>query len=90
MHTHNRQLLGKSGNADKASSAVAPVGPVLRFPDGGCVLIVREVQELSQEPGFCLISKPSLPSLQGDLAGPSLPFACPEAKGESHFLAPRP
>lgn len=67
---------------------------MLRFPDGGLLHVVREVQELPQEPCFCLISEasrgksPSLsPSPRGSCC--SFSFHClPWSKGEDAFLSP--
>lgn len=78
IHINIGQLLAKLRNADEDCSVVAPVGPVLRFPDGGLLYVVREVQELPQEPRFCLISKPSggkCPSLSPSPRGSCCSFS---------------
>lgn len=68
----------------------------VRFPNGGLFCVVRDVQELPQEPCFYLISKSSRgnsPSLPSSPRGSfySFSFHC-IAKGKTHSLAlwPRP
>lgn len=95
MYINIEQLVAKLRSADEDSSVVSPVGSMLRFPGGGLLHVVREVQELPQEPCFCLSSESSggkNPSLSPSLGGSCcfFSFRClPRSKGESSFPSPR-
>lgn len=95
VYINIKQLLAKLRSADEGGSVVASVGPKLRFPGGGLLHVVREVQELPQEPCFCLIFESSggkAPSFSPSLGGSCsfFSFRClPWSKGENSFPSPR-
>lgn len=95
VYINIKQLLAKLRSADEDGSVVASVGPKLRFPGRGLLHVVREVQELPQEPCFCLIFESSggkAPSFSPSLGRSCcfFSFHClPWSKGENSFPSPR-